>query len=172
MKPNYRFLSYILFAIGVALLTGTVLFYLHFSQPAPVNLTDNTPQMLADLPLVHIITGQEAIDSIHQLYGEDFPLDDGIVAIYGNQNVILWVSDAGSVANASDLIVRMKARITEGDSPFVESGNIELNGVVVYVVEGMGQKQYYWQAGKLVLWLAADNSIAQKAIAECVAFYK
>jgi len=36
------------------------------------------------------------------------------------------------------LIARMKTRIADGDSPFVESGNVELDGVVVYTVDDMG----------------------------------
>ena len=172
MSINRRLLSYILFAVGVVLLSGTVVYYLHTQQPVSENLAKNVPEIVADLPLVQFITGQEAVASIYQLHGKDFPLKSGAVAIYGNQNVTLWVSDAGSDSAATDLTELMNARIAEGNSPFTVLGNLELDGTTVYALDGMGQAHYYWQVGKLVFWLAADVPVAQQAIIECVKFYK
>jgi len=172
MNSRRRALSYFLFIVGIILLTGSVLYYFHTRQPSPDNLTGDVPEIVAGLPLVHVITGQEAIDSIHQLHGKEFPIESGAVAIYGNQNAVLWVSDAGSVSAAAGLIELMTGRIAEGNSPFAALGDLDFDGNTVYALDGMGQAHYYWQAGKLVLWLAADVSVAQLAITECVEFYR
>ena len=170
--PRRKYLSYFLFSAGVILLAGSVLIYFHTRQTSSINLAENVPEIVAGLPLVQLITGQEAIDRIHQLHGKDFRLDDGVVAIYGNQNVTLWISEAGSVLAAFDLIESMNARISQGDSPFTPLGELELDGFTVFALDGMGQAHYYWQSGKLVLWLAADVPVAQQAILNSVEFYK
>ena len=172
MPVRNRLLSYLLFAAGVVILTGTVLYYLHINQAENNDLENNVPQAVAVLPLEKLIVGQEAIASIHQMHGRDFPLAGGTVAIYGNQNVILWVSDAGSVSGAADLTELMKVRIAEGRSPFEELGNFELGGLTIYALEGMGQAHYYWQSDRLVLWLAADADIAKQALQETMAIYR
>ena len=171
MLTRNRLLSYLLFIAGVAVLTGTIMYSLHIRQSGNNSLENNVPQMIADLSLTRLIVGQEAIESIHQLHGKDFPLVDGAVAVYGNQNVILWVSDAGSVSAAADLTELMKIRIAEGRSPFEELGSFELDDFVIYELEGIGQTHYYWQSGRLVLWLAADGELAERALGEVVIFY-
>ena len=172
ISSKRRLLSYVLFLVGIMLLTGSVLYYFHTQGPRSEISVGSVPEMLADLRLVQIITGREAIDSIHQLHGNEFPLDSGAVAVYGNQNVTLWVSDAGSVSSAMSLIGLMNDRIAEGNSPFIVLGDLDLGGYTVYALEGMGQAHYYWQAGQLVLWLVADISVAQQAILEGVEFYR
>jgi len=39
------------------------------------------------------------------LYGNDFNFENGIYAVYGNPNVILWVSDAGDEQGETKLPV-------------------------------------------------------------------
>jgi hypothetical protein len=172
MPPRNRLLSYLLIVAGVAVLTGTALYYLHIKQAEGNALENNLPQSVADLPLAQLIVGQEAIKSIHQLHGKDFPLVGGAVAVYGTQNVILWVSDAGSVSAAADLTELMKVRIGEGRSPFEELGSFDLGEFVIYELDGMGQTHFYWQSGRLVLWLAADGELAEEALHEVADFYQ
>jgi hypothetical protein len=172
MNPRRKLLSYLLFSVGVILLVGSALIYFHTRQTSSANLTENVPEIVADLPLVQLVTGQEAIDRFHQLHGQDFRLVDGIVAVYGNQNVTLWVADAGSSSGAADLIELMYARIADGNSPFTALGDLYLNGLTVYALDGMGQAHYYWRSGNLVVWLAAGVPVAQQAILESIEFYR
>ncbi|MGB7873134.1 MAG: hypothetical protein WBL25_02035 [Anaerolineales bacterium] len=74
MISKRRLLSYALFLIGISLLTGSALYYFHARQPSSELSADNVTETIADLPLVQVITGREAIDSIRQLHGKDFPL--------------------------------------------------------------------------------------------------
>ena len=172
MPTRNRLLSYLLFAVGVAVLTVTVLYYLHINQAGSNDLEGNIPQDVADLPLTQLIAGQEAIESIQQLHGKEIQLVDGVVAIYGDQRVILWVSDAGSVSAAVELTELMEVRITEGRSPFEELGDFDLDGMTIYALKGMGQNHYYWQSGNLVLWLAVDGILAEDALHEVTIFYR
>jgi len=172
MPTRNRLLSYPLFIIGVTLLTGVVLYYLHVRQAEDNALESSVPQEIADLPLVQLLVGQEAIKSIHQLHGKNFPLEAGAVAVYGNQNVLLWVSDAGSNSAAAYLTESMKVRIAEGRSPFVSLGDFELDGLTVYGLDGLGQAHYYWQSRHLVLWLSVDGELTEQALRESVAFYR
>ena len=165
-------LSYLLLVAGVAVLTGTVFYYLHIKQAKNNAFENSVPREIAGLPLTQLITGQDAIESIQQLHGKEFPLVDGAVAIYGDRSVILWVSDAGSISAAADLAELMKIRIAEGRSPFEELGSFGLDNFFIYELEGMGQAHYYWQSGNLVLWLAADGGLAENALKETAEYYR
>ena len=172
MNSKNRLLSYIFFVTGVAVLGAVGLFAWHTSLAEKVVLGSSVPPEIAGFPLAQEISGQEAIDSIHELHGKDFVLVDGAVAAYGVQNVILWVSDAGSESAAADLTDLMKVRIAEGRSPFSDQGSFDVDGFLVYALDGLGQTHYYWQSGRLVLWLAADYDIALSALQETVRFYR
>jgi hypothetical protein len=167
-----RFLSYLLIIIGITVLTGTILYYFNIDQSWKGALVNNIPPMLAGVQLSQVITGEEAIDSIQKLHGKEFPLEDGAVAIYGSRNVILWISDAGDNSDAKELTELMKIRISEGRSPFKEQGKFVQNGITIYELEGLGQQHFYWQSGRLVLWLAADDEFAETALMETIDIYR
>ena len=172
MNNKTRMLSYVLVIVGAALLTGVLLFTLHVNRSADTEVGRNVPQSIADFALTQVLTGQDALNSIQQLHDKDFTLADGAVATYGSQNATLWVSKAGSVSVAADMVDLMKTRIAEGNSPFVMFGDFELDGFIVYALEGMGQAHYYWQVNDLLLWLAVDVEFAEQAIREMVAYYQ
>ena len=162
---------YLLFVFGVAILTGTVLVYLHIRTNSNNDLAEKVPQTLAGLSLSQVITGQEAIESIHQLHGRDFPLKGGAVASYGAQNATLWVAGTGGESDAAALTELMKVRIAEGRSPFVAQDSFKVEGSLVYALEGLGQVHYYWQSDSLVLWLAVDWELAISALQQAVEYY-
>ncbi len=157
-----------MFVLGVAILTGVALYFRHTVQAVTQQTKGLTPRTVSALPRVQLIIGQKAVESIQQLHGKDFFLEDGAVAVYGNQNVTLWISDAGSVEAATDLSDLMKVRIAEGRSPFIEVDAFEIDGFAISELEGLGQNHYYWQVDELVIWLAADASIAEGALQEVI----
>ncbi|RME90367.1 MAG: hypothetical protein D6770_02610 [Anaerolineae bacterium] len=155
---------------GVAILAGVLWAWQHISQP-PHSQAGEVPTAIAGVPLMQVITGEEAVRSINRLHGKEFPLVSGAVAVYGEQNVILWVSTAADEAAAGELTRLMTERIAEGRSPFQENGSRKVDGVTVYDLTGLGQRHFYWQSGNLVLWLAADEALAGRALEETIAFY-
>jgi hypothetical protein len=46
-----------------------------------------------------------------------------------------------------------------------------VNGRTLYELTGMGQRHYYFQSNNLVVWLAADDPIAETALAGALNFY-
>ena len=170
MSDRRRLLSYVLFVLGVVILAGTVWLTVHTGRSG--REIPDVPQDIAGVARTQFITGKEAVESIQQLHGVEISLRGGVVVSYGNQNIILWVSDAGDVRAAADLTELMRVRIAEGRSPFNELGDFELEGKTIYALDGMGQAHYYWQVGNLVVWLAADVDLAESAIREVAAFYR
>jgi hypothetical protein len=57
-------------------------------------------------------------------------------------------------ANAEGQFFHLKAR--------------EQDGVALYSALGLGQIHYFYRSGPLIVWLAADPSVAQAALADTV----
>ena len=87
----------------------------------------------------------------------------------------ILIGDCERIISGDLTFVRVETgralRIAEGRSPFEELGSFELDDFVIYELEGIGQTHYYWQSGRLVLWLAADGELAERALGEVVIFY-
>lgn len=154
-----------LLVLGV---TGYLLFNLFLGAPGPAPL----PGHVAGYTLARHAFGQAAIDEITQMHGKAFSLTSGAVGIYGAQGqATLWVSGTGLPFIAGRLVEAMRERIAEGRSPFTPLGGRQEDGRTVYELEGHGQKHFYWQSGRLVVWLAADFELAEQALAEMLDFY-
>jgi hypothetical protein len=131
------------------------------------------PPALGGMPLKQAVFGPEAIAGVIELHGVDFPLEDAAIGQYGNQGEItLWVSVESDETTAAELNDLMTEKINEGRSPFTLPVIRQIQGTPVYVLEGLGQIHYYWQAGDLILWLAADYDIANQILGECLGFYQ
>lgn len=169
MSDRKRLLSYIFFVLGIVIVAGALWYSLHIGRFKKV--VPDVPQEITGLAMTQFISGPEAVGNIQQLHGVEIPLAGGVVAANGNQNIILWVSDAGDVTTAMELTELMRDRIAEGGSPFVELGDFELEGKTIFALDGLGQVHYYWQAGNLVIWLAVDVDLAEHAMREMIVFY-
>jgi hypothetical protein len=131
------------------------------------------PEAVGGLPLLATATGRQAVDEIAGLHGMDFALTDGARGIYGhNGEVTLWVSASTSESTASQLLIAMRDKIAEGNSPFETIGEKNVDGRTVYQLEGLGQMHYYFQSGNLLIWLAADHDLAGQALEQALAFYR
>ena len=148
-------------AIAWAYFNGTI------SQPT----TESLPDSISGLPLTNSTTGEQAIDELVDMHGKEFPIEFGAIGIYGNREITLWVSGASSATIASQMTEAMHAKIAQGNSPFTPINEIQNNNRVVYVLDGMAQKHYYFQSNNLVIWLAADPSIADAAIQQILEVY-
>jgi hypothetical protein len=122
--------------------------------------------------LVSQVTGLNAVDEITQMHGKDFNLTDGARGSYGSNNeVIIWVSGSASEAGAAQLVIEMRDKIAEGNSPYETVGEEFIGGRMVYLLEGMGQMHYYFQSGDQVIWLAADPDVVEAALAQVLEYY-
>ena len=157
-----------LIALGLPLLVAAVGYSILIARPAALSV----PDTLSGLPLTTASFGQPAIAEIARLHGKEFPLTSGAVAAYGGEGeATLWVSGAPLNWTATQMVRTMEKKIAEGRTPFTPMGTREVSGRTVYELAGMGQRHFYFQAGRLVVWLAADEALAEKALGEVLRFY-
>ncbi len=170
-QVSLKTLSLFLIGLGVIIILGVFGFgyYNHLiTNPKPAPL----PEKISEFPLRRHIFGMQAVDEINQLHSLEFPLSSGAVGIYGNQGEItLWVSGAPTNSMAARLTSDMEMRIAEGNSPFTPLGERDDGDRLIYELDGLGQKHFYFQSGKLLIWLAADFDIAEKVLDAALVFY-
>ncbi|HLB47871.1 MAG TPA: hypothetical protein VJL59_12760 [Anaerolineales bacterium] len=130
------------------------------------------PDAVAGARLAQKTVGPEAVAEVTRLHGKEFPLTSGAMATYGSGTATLWVTGVPASPMAAEMVRAMTNKIAEGRSPFTPTKNTrEINGRAVYELSGMGQRHFYFQSGSLVIWLAADEAIAEKALMETLTFY-
>lgn len=159
-----------LIALGILLSFGALV-SLYLNNRAPLQLTDNLPSEVADLPLTNSKSGKEAVAEFTSLHNEEFPIISGTVATYGNGAITLWVAVTSSDSIAAQLVSDMQSKISEGNSPFSPINEIQDVNRKVYVLDGMGQKHYYFQSKDRVIWLASQPQTADQAIQQILEVY-
>jgi hypothetical protein len=157
--------------IGVLLLSGSLIVgYLRRSISNP-ELT-KLPKSIAGFSLNTATYGPEAVAEITRLHGKAFPIDYGAMGMYGDANQIsLWVAGFSSHSMAAQIISAMEEKIALGNSPFSPTGQQQAGKRAIYLLDGMGQKHFYFQSGNLVLWLAADPTVADQTIKQILEEY-
>jgi len=170
-KVGRRLGPLVLMILGMLILLGAFFSYRYseaISEPAAALIPDS----LAALPLTSSQYGAEAVAEVSQLHGKSFPLTSGGMGIYGAQGQItLWVTGAPASFLARRLLEEMRDKIAEGNTPFVPIGQSSLLGRTIYQLAGMGKRHYTFQSRALVIWLAADPSVADQALREALDFY-
>jgi hypothetical protein len=157
-------LGLLLASLGV----GYALFSQAVDDPGQAPL----PGQIAGLSLGGRSTSSQAVGELTRLHGKGFPLSSGAVGMYGDQHQVkLWVAGAPIRPLASRMLIAMKDKIAEGNSPFTPTEERPDGGRVIYELEGMGQKHFYFQSGDLLIWLAADADLAEDALAQILEFY-
>ncbi len=156
----------ILIGLGLAilLLTGWLVAYRLPAGQADVR----PPSKLAGLGISGQIMGQEALVDIERLHGKQFPMTDGVVAYYADGLAIVWISSTWLPVMAERQVELMTERIAEGRSPFEPLHTQQVEGVTVYVLSGMGQKHYYFQLDRRVVWLAALPQFGELSLVELI----
>ncbi len=157
---------------GLLLVVGASAYLWHLALPIPKADTSTPPEQVAGVKRMQLLTGPEAIASINQLHGKDFPLTGGQVAVYGENSLTLWVSETADEAAAKALTNQMAATIAQGNSPFTDEGELAVGGFSIHALSGLGQVHYYWQSRNLVVWVAADEALASQSLHELMTFYK
>jgi hypothetical protein len=134
-------------------------------QPA-AGPSSGLPDRLGRATATNVQTGQAAMSTIESLHGHGFALTDAAVAQYGGATV--WVAQSRDEQGAADMTAAMQKRIAVTNSPFTPEGTREIGSWLVYVLSGMGQAHFYWQAGDKVVWLAAPLAEAEQDVADLV----
>lgn len=165
-----RILPLVLIAFGI-LLSVAAFGQAYRTKPNPISKTSILPVRVADLGLASASSGAAAISKFTSMHGKDFPVTSGEIGYYGDGAITLWVAGTSTDAAAAEMVDSMRERIAEGNSPFTPVDEIQNGHRTVYVLDGMGQKHYYFQSQHLIIWLAAQPSIAEEAIQQILEVY-
>lgn len=170
-NPMRKLLAFIVIGFGAVLLlmgSGTLL----FNQAVRSAGASLLPSQVANQRVTIKNEGWQAIDEFRRLHQQEFPLTAGAVGVYGlKREVKLWVGEALFEFMASRMVTGMRDKIAEGNSPFTPTEERQQAGRTVYVLDGMGQKHFYFHTGKLIVWLAANEEIAEQALQDTLEFY-
>lgn len=166
---NNRILPFILIAAGLVLVVTAISFALfnpNILNPGDVAL----PTQVAGLSMVSVTKGSQAIQEISKLHGEEFVLESGAIGVYGKDHQItVWVA---RTRQAGEMFSTMKNKIAQGNSPFQLTGERHLDGYLIDQLDGMGQANFYFQSGDRVIWLAANQNLAENALQQIFNFYR
>ncbi|RIK32562.1 MAG: hypothetical protein DCC56_01760 [Anaerolineae bacterium] len=160
----------IFIALGAALFLGAAgWFYLDNLVKHPAALT--LPERIAGLSLTDQMTGAEAAENFINLHNQRFPITSGAIGFYGGNQTTIWAAGVPFNFMVAGMVNSMRDKISEGKSPFTPTNEYLFAGRTVYELEGMGQRHFYFQSNNLIVWLAADPSIADEAIEQILEAY-
>jgi len=128
------------------------------------------PDRLGDLRLVHALQGADALREINRLHGKELAARSGYVAHYEKRGAVamLYLAQAASADEAERQLKRMGERIRRGGSPFYHLKTSKQGAITLYSVLGQGQIHYFYRRDSGVVWLAADATVAETALAALV----
>lgn len=162
--------AYLLLVVGLsAILAGLIWQVVQSRAVVATRLNKDAlglPRQLAGQPVSDLQTGTAALSAIEAMHGKGFALVGGAVAHYGATTV--WVAQARDEAEAKSMTAAMRDRIAAGRSPFSPTGTRQAGGRPIYMLTGMGQAHFYWQAGDKVIWLAAAPAEVEGTLEELV----
>jgi uncharacterized protein YneF (UPF0154 family) len=165
-----RILAVGLMVIGVGLVVGAI-GWTFFDHPSSQFAEGSLPDSIAGIRLASSTAGAKAIQEVSSMHGKEFPIEFGEIGIYGNREITVWVAGAATRASALQMTSAMQEKIAQGNSPFTPTNEIQNKERKVYVLDGMGQRHYYFQSNNLVIWLAANPPVADAAIQQILEVY-
>ncbi len=170
MKKRYMPLTLIVAGVLLAVVSFA---YWQFMSAVENPNEAALPDTIAGLSLSQVSYGPEAVAEVTRLHNKSFPLSSGAAAMYGHSSemVMLWVTGTPAQPLAAKMVSDMKTAIEKVESPFTPVGVRKISDRTVHELTGMGQQHFYFQSASLVIWLAADEPIAETALAEALDFY-
>jgi hypothetical protein len=167
-----RLLPLFLVVAGVLLVAASFAFW-QFTTAVDNPGHADLPETIAGLSLSQARYGPDAVAEVTRLHDKSFPLSSGAAAMYGQPGdmVMLWVTGTPAQPLAAKMISDMEKAIEKTESPFTPVGVRNVSDRSIRELTGMGQEHFYFQSTALVVWLAADEPIAEIALAEMLEFY-
>jgi hypothetical protein len=169
-KAMRHFFPAFLISTGFLLFVGMVAFLLvnnAVENPAPAPL----PHELDGISLTRFSTGKAAAQEVLRMHSGSFMVTSASVGSYGRDQATIWVTGSPLGFMAAQMVTAMEEKIRSVESPFAPSGERMDGSRTVYELDGMGQKHFYFQSGKLVIWLAAQPDLAELLLLQTLEYY-
>jgi hypothetical protein len=129
------------------------------------------PQELSGIQLTRYSTGKPASTEVIRLHENTFLVTSATVGTYGQDRVVIWVTGTPSRIIAGRQVAEMEEKIGFSNTPFTPVGVSRKGNRYLYELYGMGQRHFYFQSGRMVVWLAVNEDIAETVLEEVLAFY-
>ncbi len=94
------------------------------------------------------------MSSVAGMHQETFSLDSAWVATYEGEATV-WVGEAGSDANAQQLLQAMYEAIGRGGTPFSPPFVTQVGATPLFTTTDGRQQHYFYASGERVIWIAA-----------------
>ncbi|GAW93744.1 hypothetical protein [Calderihabitans maritimus] len=162
-----------LILLGAVVVIGAIVaVYSVSSKKLPELNEDSFPQALAGMPLVHLVTGEQAIAQISKLHGTNIPIENGYIAMYRSEDrqAVLWISESATSEEAEELLKIMDEKMP-GSSAFSNYTVKVIDGKTYYYVTGIGMHNYYYLKGNRVYWLGTNVEPAEDILKEAVKLF-
>lgn len=159
-----------LIAVGMMLVVGAFTWAYFGDSTIPADAV-TLPDQLGSLPRTDYRAGAQAMAEFEELHGKQFPLTAGAIGIYGDQQITVWAASTSSDSTAAQMVEAMQAKIAKGNSPFTPLSQATDKNRTIYVLEGMGQKHFYFQSKNLVIWVAVEPALAETVIQQILEAY-
>lgn len=127
------------------------------------------PPEMGGVPRTEVMTGAQALADLRELHGKDVSegLVAGWIAHYGKEATV-WLAEARDATTASQVFEAMASRIGAGNQYFKNPQKLQVSGRQVYTATGQGQRHYYYQQGRQVIWLAAPSGREEQFLKEAL----
>jgi hypothetical protein len=172
MSTSSKWLPLSVIALGAMLVIAAVAIPL-LSKTISESTSAPIPDQINGLSITSEATGRAALQEFSELHGKSFPVLSGAKASYGpGSQITIWVAGTDSSSATRQLLESMRDKIAQGNSPFQPIAARQEGNRTVYALDGMGQKHFYFQSEKNLIWLAASPELADQALQEALNFYR
>lgn len=137
------------------------------THPAAVTL----PDRVAGVQRTAYKPAGMAVPDFANLHGSQFPVASGAMGIYGNGRIMLWAAGAPFNFMNSRMVAAMQTWFAQGSSTLTPIGRLSRGSRTIYTLEGMGQRYFLFQSKDLVIWLASEPALAERALQQILPLY-
>jgi hypothetical protein len=160
-----------LIGFGFVVVVFALGYYLYLQEVVIIGSAP-LPLELVELSLEGKVEGEAALEELAWMHQQGFSLNRGAIGSYGEQGqIVIYAAGTPFGLTTSSLVRDMREKIAAVDSPFAPIAEREINRRRVYELIGLGQKHFYFRSGDLIIWLAADESLAEEALAQVLDYY-
>ncbi len=130
------------------------------------------PRQMVGYKQTLVLRDAGGLAEVQRLTERSIAVRSGGFAVYGGGAVSVWAASAQDTAAARQWVDDVSARIAAGDSPFHADSVSIIGGREVRMFSGIGQRHFWFRAGRHVVWLASNAGHATEALDEALKFYR